>query len=184
MIYYLVLFHVFVIALSNYLVQYPIPFYGLVFTLGMFTYPLVCLATDLTVRLIGNRPARIVVGCAYIPAILISISLSNYRIGIASGISYLIGQLLDIFVFQKIRERVSYWWGAPMCSTIFTTILDTYAFFAIAFIGGSNQFLSNNWIKIASSDLIFKLIVSLLIILPSYGVLLRKLSIPRPNYNK
>lgn len=175
MIYYLVIFHIFIISLSNYLVQFPISFYGFVFTLGMFTYPLVCLATDLTVRLIGNRSARIIVTLAYIPAIMISIYLSNYRVGIASGVSYLIGQLLDIFVFQKIRDRVSYWWGAPFCSTITTTILDTYLFFAIAFMGSSNQFLSNHWFKIASLDLIFKLIISLLVILPSYGLLLSRL---------
>ena len=175
MVFYLVLFHVFVISLSNYLVQYPIAFYGFVFTLGMFTYPLVCLCTDLTVRLSSNRMARLIVAYAYIPAIIISISLSNYRIGIASGMSYLLGQLLDIFVFQKIRDRVSYWWSAPLCSTVMTTILDTYLFFAIAFKGGENQFLAENWMKVASMDLIFKLLISLLIILPSYGLLLKRI---------
>jgi uncharacterized PurR-regulated membrane protein YhhQ (DUF165 family) len=174
MIFYLIFFHVFVIALSNYLVQFPISLYGVVFTLGMFTYPLVCLATDLTVRLSGNRRARLIVAIAYVPAILISISLSNYRIGLASGMSYLLGQFLDIFVFQKIRNRVSYWWSAPLASTITTTILDTYLFFAIAF-AGMNTFLANNWLRIASMDLIFKLLISLLIILPSYGVLLKKI---------
>ena len=110
----------FIIALSNYLVQFPLSFYGIAFTLGMFTYPLVCLATDLTVRLSGNVNARIIVGIAYIPAILISISLSNYRIGIASGMSYLLGQLLDIFAFQKIRDRVNNWWSArPVRPSLF-----------------------------------------------------------------
>jgi len=173
--FYLVLFHVFVITLSNYLVQFPISFYGLVFTLGMFTYPLVCLATDLTVRLSGLKMARLIVAYAYVPAIIISISLSNYRIGIASGMSYLLGQFLDIFVFQKIRERVSYWWSAPLCSTVTTTILDTYLFFAIAFKGGENKFLADHWMKVASLDLIFKLLISLLIILPSYGLLLKRI---------
>ena len=167
----LILFHVFIIALSNYLVQFPLSFCGIVFTIGMFTYPLVCLATDLTVRLSNNRNARIIVGCAYIPAILISISISNYRIGMASGMSYLIGQLLDIFVFQKIRERIKAWWCAPLASTVVTNILDTYAFFAIAF-AGTNTPLANNWMKVASADLTFKMIISLAIILPSYGVLL------------
>ena len=169
---YLIFFHVFIIALSNYLVQFPISFYGITFTLGMITYPLVCLATDLTVRLSGNVNARIIVGIAYIPAILISISLSNYRIGIASGMSYLLGQLLDIFAFQKIRDRVSNWWSAPLLSTIVTNILDTYLFFFVAFYGSSNDVLSGNWIRIASVDLTFKILISLLIILPSYGVLL------------
>jgi uncharacterized PurR-regulated membrane protein YhhQ (DUF165 family) len=180
MFFYLTLFHVFIISLSNYLVQFPISLYGFIFTFGMFTYPLVCLATDLTVRLSGNLIARRIVSSAYIPAVLISIYLSNYRIGLASGISYLTGQLLDIFVFQKIRERVSHWWCAPLCSTFTTTILDTYIFFAVAFIGISNQFLADNWIRIASSNLIFKLLVSLAIILPSYGVLLRRFSLIRP----
>lgn len=168
----LIVFHVSIIALSNYLVQFPVSLYGVVFTLGMFTYPLVCLATDLTVRLSGNHNARIIVGFAYIPAILISISLSNYRIGLASGMSYLLGQLLDIFAFQKIRDRVQNWWSAPLVSTITTNILDTYLFFFIAFYGTSNALLSGNWIRIASVDLTFKLLISLLIILPPYGILL------------
>lgn len=170
----LILLHIFIIGLSNYLVQFPISFYGIIFTIGMFTYPLVCLATDLTVRLSSNYNARVIVGVAYIPAIIISIYLSNYRIGIASGMSYLIGQLLDIFVFQKIRERVKAWWCAPLASTIVTNILDTYAFFAIAF-AGSNTILANNWMRVASADLIFKMIISLAIILPSYGLLLSTL---------
>jgi uncharacterized PurR-regulated membrane protein YhhQ (DUF165 family) len=178
----LISFHVFIIALSNYLVQFPLSFYGIVFTIGMFTYPLVCLATDLTVRLSGKYYARVIVGIAYVPAILISIYLSNYRIGIASGCSYLIGQLLDISVFQKIRERYKSWWCAPLASTIVTNILDTYAFFAIAFVG-SNTFLSNNWIRIASADLIFKMIVSLLIILPCYRIVLNSIPIIKNQLN-
>jgi hypothetical protein len=85
--------------------------------------------------------------------------------------SYLIGQLLDIFVFQKIRERIKAWWCAPLASTIVTNVLDTYAFFAIAFVG-TNTFLANNWMRVASADLIFKMIISLLIVLPIYGILL------------
>lgn len=85
--------------------------------------------------------------------------------------SYLLGQLLDIFVFQKIREKIKQWWCAPLASTVVTNVLDTYLFFAIAF-AGSSTVLANNWMRVASADLIFKMVISLLIILPSYGILL------------
>ena len=169
------MFHIGVIALANYTVQFTGTFLGYNFTWGMFVFPLVILATDLTVRLSNQYNARIIVTIAYIPAILISAWLADWRIGIASGTAYLVGQLLDIAVFQKIRDRTSLWWVAPMISTFFANIIDTYVFFAVAFFRSANLFMAENWVEVATIDLAFKIVVSILVFLPAYGFLLHNL---------
>lgn len=171
----LALFHIAVIALANYAVQFTGALAGYDFTWGMFVFPLVILATDLTVRLSNQHNARIIVAMAYGPAILISAWLADWRIGIASGTAYLVGQLLDIAVFQKIRERSSLWWTAPMISTLFANIIDTYVFYSVAFYRSASAFMADNWVELASVDLSFKIIVSILVFLPAYGVLLNYL---------
>jgi uncharacterized PurR-regulated membrane protein YhhQ (DUF165 family) len=168
----LFIFHIVIIAVSNYLVQFPVTFGAVTFTWAMFTFPLVVLATDLTIRLMGQATARAVVGLAYIPAILISVYLADWRIGIASGTAYLVSQLLDIFVFQRIRERVVAWWAAPLVATLISNVIDTYTFFGVAYYNSVDSFMAENWVHIASVDLIFKTIFSLSIILPLYGVVL------------
>lgn len=175
----LALFHIAIIALANYTVQ----FTGTLqlantrydFTWGMFVFPLVILATDLTVRLSNQQNARIIVAIAYIPAIAISVWLADWRIGIASGSAYLLGQLLDITVFQKIRNRSTHWWSAPLISTFFANIIDTYTFYSTAFYHSTDPFMSQNWLELANVDLTFKIIVSILVFLPIYGVLLNYL---------
>ena len=168
----LVLFHITVIALANYAVQFTGAFAGYHFTWGMFVFPLVILATDLTVRLSSQRTARLIVAVAYLPAILISAWLADWRIGIASGTAYLAGQLLDIIVFQKIRERNNAWWPAPLLSTLCANLLDTYTFYAIAFHRSTDPFMAANWFELATADLAFKVLLAILIFLPVYGVLL------------
>ena len=171
----LALFHVAVIALANYAVQFTASVAGYHFTWGMFVFPLVILATDLTVRLSNQHNARIIVAIAYAPAILISAWLADWRIGIASGTAYLFGQLLDIAVFQKIRERSRRWWTAPMISTFFANITDTYLFYAVAFHRSTDAFMAGHWMELATVDLGFKIVVSILVFLPVYGVLLNYL---------
>ena len=166
------IFHIAVIAISNYLVQFPVTYAGITFTWAMFTFPLVILATDLTIRLSGQVNARVVVALAYIPAILISVYLADWRIGFASGTAYLVGQLLDIFVFQRIRDRVKVWWAAPAVATLFSNVVDTYTFYSIAFHNSADAFMAENWLHIANVDLMFKTVLSVLIILPIYGVVL------------
>ena len=168
----LALFHIAVIALANYTVQFTGTLAGYHFTYAMFVFPLVILATDLTVRLSGQLTARRIVTLAYIPAILISAWLADWRIGIASGTAYLVGQLLDIFVFQKIRDRSTAWWPAPLISTFFANILDTYTFYGVAFYQSADDFMAANWMELATVDLAFKVIVSILLFLPAYGLLL------------
>ena len=169
----LAVFHVIVIALANYTVQFTGTFLGKHFTYAMFIFPVVILATDLTIRLTNKSNARVIVALAYIPAILISAWLADWRIGIASGTAYLVGQLLDIFVFQKIREKSTAWWPAPLISTFFANIIDTYTFFSVAFYNSADSFMAANWFEVATVDLIFKIVVSTLVFLPVYGFLLR-----------
>ena len=171
----LVLFHIFVIVVANYTVQFTGVFLGYPFTLAMFVFPLVILATDLTVRLSNQHNARIIVAIAYVPAILISAWLADWRIGIASGTAYAIGQMLDITVFQRVRQRSAGWWVAPMISTVFANIVDTYIFFSAAFYRSTDPFMAANWFQVATVDLAFKIVVSILIFLPAYGVLLKHL---------
>ncbi len=168
----LALFHIAVIALANYSVQFSATFMGYPFTWAMFVFPLVILATDMTVRLSNKSTARMIVAIAYIPAILISVWLADWRIGLASGTAYLVGQLLDITIFQRVRERTGLWWPAPLLSTFFANIIDTYTFFFAAFYQSNDAFMAANWVEVATVDLSFKVIVAILLFLPAYGILL------------
>lgn len=171
----LVLLHLFIIALSNWAVQFGGTLWGtdLQFTWGMFTFPFIVVATDLTVRLTDKYTARSVVAIAFIPAILISSYIATPMIGFASAFAYLLGQLLDVSVFQRIREKLTeVWWVAPAISTVFANILDTYAFFWAAFAYSDDPFMSVHWLEIASVDVVFKIITSFVLFLPVYGVLL------------
>lgn len=172
----LALFHVAIIALANYAVQFSATFMGYPFTWAMFVFPLVILATDMTVRLSNKFNARVIVGIAYIPAILISVWLADWRIGVASGTAYLVGQLLDITIFQRVRERVKSWWPAPLLSTFFANIIDTYIFFFAAFYQSADEFMAANWVEVATVDLSFKVVVSIVLFLPAYGILLNFLT--------
>lgn len=171
----LVVLHLFIIALSNWAVQFggTLPFTDLQFTWGMFTFPFIVVATDLTVRLTDKYTARGVVAVAFIPAILISSWIATPMIGFASAFAYLLGQFLDISVFQRIREKLTdMWWVAPAISTVFANILDTYAFFWAAFAYSDDPFMSVHWLEIASVDVVFKIATSFILFLPIYGVLL------------
>lgn len=171
----LVVLHLIIIALSNWAVQFGGTLYGtdLQFTWGMFVFPLIVVATDLTVRLTDKYTARSVVAIAFIPAIVISSYIATPMIGFASAFAYLLGQLLDVSVFQRIREKLTeVWWVAPAISTVFANILDTYAFFWAAFAYSDDPFMSVHWLEIASVDVVFKIIVSFVLFLPVYGVLL------------
>jgi uncharacterized PurR-regulated membrane protein YhhQ (DUF165 family) len=177
----LVIFHTFIIALSNYLVSIPLDLYGLKLTWAAFTFPLVVVATDLTIRLINKENARAIVALAFIPAIIASVFVIAaggapesvaIRIGIASGCAYLLSSLLDVYVFQKVRERMTAWFWAPALAAVFSNVLDTFTFFGVAFHNSANAFMAENWYIIAANQTGVKVIVSLLVILPVYGLLL------------
>ena len=182
LIVYLVLGHCFIIAISNYLVQFPVSIFGLDYTIGTFTFPIIVLATDLTVRLSNASNARKVIGFAFVPAFIISYIFADFRIAIASVLAYSIGQLLDVFVFSKVRDRVgddglnlsSYWYLAPVVSTFFAQLIDTYLFYSVAFYNSTDDFMRNNWDLIAFNDFILKLVVCYLAFLPIYVLILNR----------
>ena len=179
---YLVLGHCFTIAISNYLVQFPINIFGLDYTIGTFTFPIIVLGTDLTVRLSNARNAQKVIGFAFVPAFIISYIFADFRIAIASVLAYSIGQLLDVFVFSKVRDRVgddglnlgSYWYLAPVVSTFFAQLIDTYLFYGVAFYNSTDDFMRENWDLIAFNDFILKLAVCYLAFLPIYVLILNR----------
>ena len=182
--YKLMLAHIVIIAVSNYLVQFKIDIFGNPLAVAAFTFPLVVVLTDLTVRLIGKTTGRAVIGLAFIPAILVSMAVVKLggapdsvalRIGLGSGIAYFISNLLDVYVFQYFREKYQTWWIAPTLSSVVATFIDTYTFFFTAFYKGANEFMAANWFTVATNNSISKILVSLLVILPAYGLLLNYL---------
>lgn len=177
----LMLLHAVVIATSNYLVNFKFEVLGQPFAWSTFTYPFIYISTDLTVRLLGKETARSVVGVSFIPATVFSIATimlagmpadAAIRVACASGLSYLVATLLDVYVFQWLRERYTQWWVAPGVSGVFVTIISTYIFFSAAFIGSSNEFMAANWFTVATNGVLSKIFVNTLMILPAYGILL------------
>jgi uncharacterized PurR-regulated membrane protein YhhQ (DUF165 family) len=167
----LVIFHTVIIALSNWLVNYKFQVAGFTLAYAAFTFPLVVVATDLTVRLVGKELGRMVVGFSFIPAIIASmlvIKLSGapdhiaIRIGAASGLAYLFSTLLDVYVFQYFREKYNQWWIAPTLSSVVATII----------VGSKFE---HNWVEVATNHIVVKMVVSLCVILPAYGLLLNYL---------
>lgn len=149
-----------------------------------FTFPLVVVLTDLTVRLLGKQTGRAVIALAFIPAIIVSMLVVYaggapesvaFRIGLGSGMAYFMSNLLDVYVFQYFREKYTSWWIAPTLSSVVSTFLDTYTFFFVAFAYGANEFMAANWHVVATNNSISKVLVSLIVILPAYGVLLNYL---------
>jgi uncharacterized PurR-regulated membrane protein YhhQ (DUF165 family) len=182
--YKLMLAHIFIIAISNYIVQFKFEVFGNPLAWAAFTFPLVVVLTDLTVRLLGKETGRAVIALAFIPAILVSMAVVKlggapdsvaFRIGLGSGVAYFISNLLDVYVFQYFREKYQTWYIAPTLSAIASTFIDTYVFFFTAFAYGANEFMAANWHIVATNNSISKIIVSLLVILPAYGVLLNYL---------
>jgi uncharacterized integral membrane protein (TIGR00697 family) len=190
----LVILHTLVIAVSNYLVTirfnlFPgadLPLFGeFPLAAAAFTFPIVVVATDLTVRMVGKEAGRAVVAMAVIPAIVASVLVllalgdeHAYRVGFASGTAYAIGTMLDVYVFQHIREKwTKQWWAAPAISTIAANVIDTYSFFYVAFAGstdaeGKLTWIGENWHIVAQNNTLTKIVVGLIVFLPAYGVLL------------
>lgn len=185
MLWKLVLLHVVVITVSNALVAIPVQILGIKLTWAAFTFPLVILATDLTIRLLGKHIARSTIALAYPFAIIGSILVVlaegapqsvALRIGFASATAYAVGTMLDVYVFQYIREAMTkQWWIAPALSTVVANIIDTYTFFYVAFNNSADEYMAANWMEIAGSQVVIKIALGLIIFLPAYGVLLRYL---------
>ncbi len=188
----LVSLHIIIIGASNYLVQIPFQLFGVYTTWGTFSFPLVYLATDLTVRVFGSTRARKIIFRSMIPALLLSYTVSIlffegkyqglgglatlnvfvFRIAVASFVAYVTGQLLDVRVFSYLRSNRR-WWVAPSASTIVGNLVDTVLFYGIAFYLSPDQFMATHWPEIALVDYLFKLLVSIVLFLPVYGIILR-----------
>ena len=166
-----------IVIISNYLVQFPIQYYGLenILTYGAFSYPVTFLITDLANRAYGKNLARAVVLIGFFIGISLTLIVStnfdeiiSIRIAIGSAVAFLIAQNLDVNIFDKLRKKS--WYVAPVTSSFFGSIVDTFLFFSIAFYGTGIP-----WLSLSIGDLLVKLIVALIMLIP-FRLLLLKIS--------
>ncbi len=180
-----------VVVASNVLVQHPFGHFGLqdLLTWGAFTYPVAFLVNDLTNRRFGPQAARKVVLVGFAIAVVLSVVLATPRIAIASGSAFLVAQLLDTQVFDRLRQDA--WWKPPLVSTVIGSVVDTVLFFSLAFapvfsaldtgLGREDgslpfpvPFLGAEvplWVSLAIGDFCVKMLVGLAMLAP-YGLLL------------
>ncbi len=157
-----------VVLSSNYLVQFPINYYGLneILTYGAFSYPIAFLITDLANRSYGKRVARKIVYFGFVLGIGFTVLFStdfadfiSIRIAIGSGIAFLTAQLLDVQIFDRLRQKE--WFVAPLTSSMIGSTIDTFLFFSISFYGTGVP-----WVTLSLGDLIVKVIVALIMLIP------------------
>ena len=157
-----------VVLSSNYLVQFPINYYGLneILTYGAFSYPIAFLITDLANRSYGKRIARKIVYFGFVLGIGFTVLFStdfadliSIRIAIGSGIAFLTAQLLDVQIFDRLREKECF--VAPLTSSMIGSTIDTFLFFSISFYGTGVP-----WVTLSLGDLIVKVIVALIMLIP------------------
>ena len=165
----------FVLA-SNYLVQFPIKYYGLeeILTYGAFSYPIAFLITDLANRSFGKIVARKIVYIGFAIGISFTLLFStnftdliSIRIAIGSGTAFLVAQLLDVQIFDKLRKKE--WFVAPLTSSLIGSTIDTFIFFSISFYGTGIP-----WITLSLGDLSVKIFVALMMLIP-FRLLLKTL---------
>ena len=157
-----------VVLSSNYLVQFPINYYGLneILTYGAFSYPIAFLITDLANRSYGKRVARKIVYFGFVLGIGFTVLFStdfadliSIRIAIGSGVAFLTAQLLDVQIFDRLRKKE--WFVAPLTSSMIGSTIDTFLFFSISFYGTGVP-----WVTLSFGDLIVKVIVALIMLIP------------------
>ena len=157
-----------VVLSSNYLVQFPINYYGLndLLTYGAFSYPVAFLITDLANRSYGKFVARKIVYLGFLLGIgftiLFSTDFADYisiRIAVGSGTAFLIAQLMDVQIFDNLRKKK--WFIAPLTSSIIGSTVDTFLFFSISFYGTGIP-----WFTLALGDLGVKIFVALIMLIP------------------
>ena len=157
-----------VVLASNYLVQFPIMYYGLeqILTYGAFSYPVAFLITDLSNRFYGKIVAKRIVYIGFVIGIMFTLFFStnfedliSVRIAIGSGTAFLVAQLLDVQIFDKLRKRE--WFIAPLTSSLIGSTVDTFLFFSISFYGTGIA-----WVSLSLGDLAVKVLVALLMLIP------------------
>ena len=165
-----------VVLASNYLVQFPIKYYGLeeILTYGAFSYPIAFLITDLANRSYGKKIAKKIVYVGFFIGIsftfIFSTNFADYisiRIAIGSGTAFLIAQLLDVQIFDNLRKKK--WFIAPLTSSLIGSTIDTFLFFSISFYGTGVP-----WVTLSLGDLSVKIFVALLMLIP-FSLLLKTL---------
>ena len=164
-----------VVVVSNYLVQFPVQLMGLneILTYGAFSYPVTFLITDLANRAYGKAVAKKVVYVGFVIGILLTLFVStnfediiSIRIAIGSGVAFFVAQNLDIQIFDKLRKKS--WFVAPLYSSTFGSLTDTFLFFSISFYATGIP-----WITLALGDLTVKLIITLVMLIPFKLLLLK-----------
>ena len=164
-----------VVALSNYLVQFPINYFDLenLLTYGAFSYPVAFLITDLSNRRYGKNIAKKIVYLGFTLGIFLTLYFStNYsdlisiRIAIGSGTAFLVAQLIDVHIFDRLRKKI--WFIAPLTSSLIGSSIDTFLFFSISFYG-----TGVNWVTLSFGDLSVKIFVALAMLIPFRFLLYR-----------
>ena len=164
-----------VVLISNYLVQFPINYYGLekILTYGALSYPIAFLITDLANRSYGKVVARKIVYFGFVIGISFTLLFStnfadliSIRIAIGSGTAFLLAQLLDVQIFDNLRKKK--WYVAPLTSSILGSIVDTFLFFSISFYATGVP-----WVTLSLGDLTIKILITLLMLIP-FRLLLKK----------
>ena len=157
-----------VVLASNYLVQFPVNYYGLseVLTYGAFSYPIAFLITDLANRSYGKIVARKIVYLGFILGVAFTILFStdfadfiSIRIALGSAVAFLTAQLLDVQIFDNLRKKK--WFIAPLTSSIIGSTVDTFLFFSISFYGTAVP-----WFTLALGDLGIKIFVAVIMLIP------------------
>ena len=164
-----------IVAISNFLVQFPVNYFGLqdILTYAAFTYPITFLITDLANRKYGKFTARRLVYFGFFIGILLTLYFStnlsdliSIRIAIGSGTAFLIAQLLDVSVFDLLRRKI--WFIAPLASSLLGSLIDTFLFFSISFYNTDVP-----WVTLAIGDFVVKVLISLIMLIP-FRVLLSR----------
>ena len=157
-----------IIVLSNYLVQFPVNYMGLqdVLTYGAFSYPVAFLITDLSNRKYGKNIAKKIVYFGFVFGLILTLCFAtNYldlisvRIAIGSGTAFLVAQLIDVHIYDRLRKKI--WFIAPLVSSLVGSCVDTFLFFSISFYG-----TGINWVTLSLGDLFVKIFVALMMLIP------------------
>ncbi len=157
-----------IVTLSNYLVKFPVNFFGFkdFLTYGAFSYPVAFLITDLSNRKYGKKKAKKIVYLGFALGVFLTLFFStnfsdaiSIRIAIGSGTAFLVAQLIDVNIFDKLRRKI--WFAAPLVSSLVGSTIDTFLFFSISFYG-----TNINWITLSLGDLTIKILVALLMLIP------------------
>jgi len=157
-----------IVALSNYLVQFPVKYMDLqdLFTYGAFSYPIAFLITDLSNRRYGKNVAKKIVYLGFGLGIFLTLYFStnfedliSIRIAIGSGTAFLVAQLIDVHIFDRLRKKI--WFIAPLASSLIGSSIDTFLFFSISFYG-----TEVNWLTLSFGDLSVKIFIALAMLIP------------------